>query len=164
MWRGEVPDCLHQNHVFAVRTDPKRLLPEYLVALLASSHGRAYFETTAKKTTNLASTNSTTLGNLPLFLPSAETQERILRWILDETSELTLARSRAEREIDLLRQYSRRLIADVVTGKLDVREAAAALPDEDENLATPLDDELAEDAGDAAEFDVEEAMDEEVGE
>ena len=36
----------------------------------------------------------------------------------------------AEREISLLREYRTRLIADVVTGKLDVREAAVRLPDE----------------------------------
>ena len=36
----------------------------------------------------------------------------------------------AEREISLLREYRTRLIADVVTGKLDVREAAARLPPE----------------------------------
>jgi type I restriction enzyme S subunit len=38
--------------------------------------------------------------------------------------------ARLEREIDLLREYRTRLVADVVTGKLDVREAAARLPDE----------------------------------
>ena len=38
--------------------------------------------------------------------------------------------SRLEREIELLREYRTRLIADVVTGKLDVREAAARLPQE----------------------------------
>jgi type I restriction enzyme S subunit len=38
--------------------------------------------------------------------------------------------SRLEREIDLLHEYRTRLVADVVTGKLDVREAAARLPDE----------------------------------
>lgn len=36
-----------------------------------------------------------------------------------------------EREIDLLREFRTRLVADVVTGKLDVREAASQLPDED---------------------------------
>jgi type I restriction enzyme S subunit len=40
--------------------------------------------------------------------------------------------SRTQREIALLREYLTRLIADVVTGKLDVREAAAKLPDEAE--------------------------------
>jgi type I restriction enzyme, S subunit len=38
--------------------------------------------------------------------------------------------SRLEREIELLREYRSRLVADVVTGRLDVREAAACLPDE----------------------------------
>ena len=36
--------------------------------------------------------------------------------------------SRLEREIELLREYRIRLVADVVTGKLDVREAASRLP------------------------------------
>ena len=36
---------------------------------------------------------------------------------------------RANREIGLLQEYRTRLIADVVTGKLDVRAAAAALPE-----------------------------------
>ena len=48
------------------------------------------------------------------------------------------------RQINLLREYRTRLIADVVTGKLDVREAAAALPEvdplaEDDEAADPLD-------------------------
>jgi type I restriction enzyme S subunit len=46
---------------------------------------------------------------------------------------------RTEDEIELLQEYRTRLIADVVTGKLDVRDAAAALPDElDED--EPLDE------------------------
>ena len=47
--------------------------------------------------------------------------------------------ARAEREIELLREYRTRLIADVVTGKLDVRDAAARLPD-DRDEPEPLDD------------------------
>ena len=54
-----------------------------------------------------------------------------------ETAELNIAISRLEREIELLREYRTRLVADVVTGKLDVREAAAALPVVE---AEPLDD------------------------
>ena len=37
--------------------------------------------------------------------------------------------NQTRRQIDLLREYRTRLTADVVTGKLDVREAAAALPE-----------------------------------
>jgi len=62
-------------------------------------------------------------------LPSSE-QEAIVAFIHSETNGLHTASSRLEREIELLREYRTRLVADVVTGKLDVRQAAARLPDE----------------------------------
>jgi type I restriction enzyme S subunit len=57
--------------------------------------------------------------------------------------------SRLEREITLLREYRNRLIADVVTGKLDVREVAKGLPEEElqvqPNVAAGYDADEAED-------------------
>lgn len=67
-------------------------------------------------------------------LPSLKEQQHIVRHLKAETTGLDVAVSRLEREIDLFREYGVRLVADVVTGKLDVREAAAQLLDE-----TPLD-------------------------
>ena len=46
-----------------------------------------------------------------------------------ETAALTTAITRTEREIALMQEYRTRLTADIVTGKLDVREAAAKLPE-----------------------------------
>lgn len=130
MWRGEIEGCLHQNHIFAVRPDQARLLPDYLVALMASQHGRTYFELTAKRTTNLASTNSTTLRAFPLLLQPPDEQRRIVDFVAVATRELDDAVGRTTREIMLLNEFRTRLIADVVTGKLDVREIAAKLPGE----------------------------------
>lgn len=62
--------------------------------------------------------------------PPLEEQIRILERVESETASFFTAISRLEREIELLREYHTRLVADVVTGKLDVREAAARLPDE----------------------------------
>ncbi len=129
VWRNEIPGCLHQNHVFAVRCGGL-LSPEFLVGLMGSIHGRAYFEFTAKQTTNLASTNSSTLRKFPVLLPVLEEQAAILNVISEETNALDNAIGRAKREIDLIQEYRTRLIADVVTGKLDVREAAAELSDQ----------------------------------
>jgi type I restriction enzyme S subunit len=53
-----------------------------------------------------------------------------VHFVENETHKVKIAISRLEREIELLREYRTRLVADVVTGKLDVREAAARLPDE----------------------------------
>jgi type I restriction enzyme, S subunit len=150
VWLGEIEDCLHQNHVFAVRPKKGILLPEYLVTVLASSHSRQYFETTAKKTTNLASTNSTTLGRLPLLLPGIGEQHDVLTSLVARTSALDRATRRAQQEIGLLREYRSRLVTDVVTGRVDIREAVASLPDEDgEPGEISLKDGILEGAGDA---------------
>ena len=61
--------------------------------------------------------------------PPAE-QTAIVHYIKAETAMLDAAIAGTEREIALLREYRTRLIADVVTGQLDVREAAKNLPDE----------------------------------
>lgn len=77
VWRGEVPNCLHQNHVFAVRPSPAKLLPEFLAALASSAHGRRYFQLSSKQSTNLASINSTQLKEFPVPLPSLDLQRKI---------------------------------------------------------------------------------------
>ena len=64
------------------------------------------------------------------FPPHAE-QQQIIQYLARATRILNEAITRSRRQIELLREYRIRLIADVVTGKLDVREAAAVLPDVD---------------------------------
>ena len=70
-------------------------------------------------------------GQIPIPVPPVDEQIAIVAFYESETADITGAISRLEREITLLREYRTRLVADVVTGKLDVREAAAALPDEE---------------------------------
>jgi type I restriction enzyme S subunit len=83
--------------------------------------------------------------------PPAEEQARIVHALGEMTRSVDDTIARTAREISLLREYRTRLIADVVTGKLDVREAAAGLPDEaDELEELPVVDE-ALDEGDGAE-------------
>ena len=72
-------------------------------------------------------------------VPPVDEQREIVRAIEVGTHDLNNALSVAQREIAFLREYRIRLIADVVTGKLDVREAAARLPDESEE-PEPIDE------------------------
>ena len=64
-------------------------------------------------------------------IPPEDERTEILRAVKERTASLNTAISRLEREIDFLREYRTRLVADVVTGKLDVREAATRLPNEE---------------------------------
>ncbi len=66
VWQDEVPGCLHQNHVFAVRTDSSRLDPQYLAAIARSHYGRSFFLLHAKRTSNLASVNKGEVSSLGL--------------------------------------------------------------------------------------------------
>jgi type I restriction enzyme S subunit len=130
VWSGQVSQCLHQNHVFAVRPDQQRLEPAFLSAFMGTSYARAYFQSTAKQTTNLASTNKTKIGRLQVPLPPVDEQRAILAQVAVQTQPVNVAIARLEAEIRLLREYRIRLVADVVTGKLDVREAATRLPND----------------------------------
>ncbi|WP_315754817.1 MULTISPECIES: restriction endonuclease subunit S [unclassified Bradyrhizobium] len=68
-------------------------------------------------------------GAIHISLPPRREQDSILRILGEEHADLNTAIARTEREIALMQEYRTRLTADVVTGKLDVRAAAASLPD-----------------------------------
>ena len=72
--------------------------------------------------------------DIRLPVPPFEEQKEIMSAMNIETAALTTAIARTEREIALMQEYRTRLTADLVTGKLDVREAAAKLPAPDEPL------------------------------
>jgi type I restriction enzyme S subunit len=79
----------------------------------------------------LAGLNTATISNLRLAAPPPSEQKPILMRIQAETTGISSTMQAKSREITLLREYRTRLIADVVTGKLDVREVAKGLPEEE---------------------------------
>lgn len=81
VWRGELAQCIHQNHIFAVRPSPGLLDVEYFSYLIQSDYGKAYFLKVAHRTTNLASINLTKLNGLPVIVPSMSEQYEITRAI-----------------------------------------------------------------------------------
>jgi len=78
IWNDEIPECVHQNHVFAVRVNRDLLTPEFLSYQTQSPYGKAYFLNVGHQTTNLASINSTKLGAYPALLAPRDEQERIV--------------------------------------------------------------------------------------
>lgn len=77
IWNNQIPNCVHQNHIFAVRVNRKVLLPEYLAYLVQSGYGKAYFLSVAHRTTNLACINKAKLSGFPSLVPGIEEQERV---------------------------------------------------------------------------------------
>lgn len=106
---------------------------QFVVGLLnsRSTYGQALQDVTGATAPHV---NISTIRNYSLALPARQEQEAIVLHIKLETKPINTTISRLEREIELLREYRARLVADVVTGKLDVREAASRLP-----IEAPLD-------------------------
>ena len=109
---------------------------EFLGELFRSRTVRAKFRAESKGlgtgTSGFLRLYNDRFGAIHVALPPRAEQRNILTGVAGELSGVNTAISRLEREIELLREYRTRLVADVVTGKLDVREAAQ-LPEE----ATP---------------------------
>lgn len=63
-------------------------------------------------------------GSLQVCVPPLAEQAAIVEHLDKATAGIDAAIAHARRQIELLEEYRTRLIADVVTGKLDVREAA----------------------------------------
>ena len=86
VWRNEIEDCVHQNHVFKARLDLNRALPEYVAYWSMSTPARNYFYQKGKQSVNLASINKTVLSNLCLPLPSVAVQHKIVESISERIS------------------------------------------------------------------------------
>jgi len=76
VWGGEVPECIHQNHVFRARIYGDGMLSE-LLSWYGNTNGQSYFFDEGKQTTNLASINLTKLRALPVPVPPRAEQARI---------------------------------------------------------------------------------------
>ncbi|MEN6527858.1 MAG: restriction endonuclease subunit S [Candidatus Polarisedimenticolia bacterium] len=106
-----------------------RLKSEYALAYLNSWAARTDVQCRSVGAIQ-AHYNTHALANLIVPVPPLAEQQAIADAVAGDVERIEAASAAAQREIDLLREYRSRLIADVVTGKLDVREASGRLPDE----------------------------------
>ena len=78
VWNDEIPNCVHQNHVFKARIDKGRALPQYVAYWSMSRYARNYFYSHARQSVNLASINKSILSALLLPLPDIAVQADIV--------------------------------------------------------------------------------------
>ncbi len=102
-------DCIHQNHIFRVRLDEKRVLPRYFSAYLQSPTAKKYFLKAAKQTTGIASINMTQLRGLPTNVPAIDRQREYAEFCEQvDKSKLALQKELEKLEIlkkTLMQQY-----------------------------------------------------------
>jgi type I restriction enzyme S subunit len=119
VWNGQISPCLHQNHVFAVRPFTEKLDSYYLAALAASDYGRQYFLSCSKRTTNLASINSSQLKAFPVPLPSLKEQKRIAEIVDATNARIAILKTKQTHYQTLKRGLMQKLLTGEWRVKLD---------------------------------------------
>ncbi|MGW5713821.1 restriction endonuclease subunit S [Streptomyces olivaceus] len=123
VWQGEIANMVHQNHVFAVRVDPNKLIPEYLSSLLAASHGRRYFRFTSSQV-GIATTSSSKVLDFPIPVRNIAEQRQVVREYAALRESIERVRNSLSRQLNLLSERRQALITAAVTGQFDVSTAS----------------------------------------
>ena len=128
LWSGELAICGFQKALHRLR--PRRGdVPRFMYYVLCVASNRGVFSDGHVSTIAHLTGDKLRAHRFPF--PPLHEQTAIVEHLDKATTAIDAAIARARRQIDLLQEYRTRLVADVVTGKLDVRKAAARLPGED---------------------------------
>ena len=115
-----LPGVVCAYHLGLLRPESGRVLGEFLFRTIGSARIAQQFHVLATGVTRFA-LGKHDVKNAVIALPPVAEQETICRWISDECQPLDEAITRTEEEIKLIREYRDRLIADAVTGQVDLR-------------------------------------------
>jgi type I restriction enzyme S subunit len=119
IWKNEIDNCIHQNHVFRARLFKELTLPSFIAYYSQTQEAKTYFFRNAKQTVNLASINMTVLCNLPVPIPPTEEQHQILEEIesrlsvceqVEKTIEANLQKAEALRQSILKKAFEGKLV------------------------------------------------------
>jgi type I restriction enzyme S subunit len=126
IWEGQIPECLHQNHIFRIRARRDLLEPAFYAFVVESDIAKRYFNRVAKRTTNLASTNKTQVRAFRFPVPpTLEEQRQIVAAM--KASKATIAGLTNKQAA--LSELRKSLMHDLLTGRVRVTktmEAAAS--------------------------------------
>lgn len=117
IWNGEIPDCIHQNHVFRVRLYDEDF-PSKFVSYFANEFGQRHFLDQGKQTTNLASISKSKLSEMPVPLPTAVEAREIVRRIETAFAKIDRLAAEAKRALELANRLDEKILAKAFRGEL----------------------------------------------
>ena len=121
--------CIRSSYI--VLKPATKLVVRYFGYLFKSAGYINALQSTANFIRDGQDLNFENYCRVDLPLPAIGEQQRIAQFLEQATTAIRQSVERYRGQVDLIREYRTRLIADVVTGKLDVREEAAGLPEFD---------------------------------
>jgi type I restriction enzyme S subunit len=117
VWNGELPECIHQNHVFRARLYVAALNPK-LVSWYANTFGQKFFFDEGKHTTNLASISMSKLKGLPVPIPPPAEQARIVAEVEQRLSVVEELESVVSANLQRATRLRQSILQKAFTGEL----------------------------------------------
>jgi type I restriction enzyme S subunit len=117
VWRGQVADCIHQNHVFRIRLHDREFPPEF-ISHYANEFGQQYFIDEGTQTTNLASISKRKVAALPVPLPPTEEARRIIELITEAFARADRLEAEARKVLALIDRLEAAILAKAFRGEL----------------------------------------------
>ncbi len=117
VWSGQIPDCIHQNHVFRVRLTPGTMPPRFL-SYYTNEFGQKHFFHEGKQTTNLASISKSKLSAMQVPVPPFEEAKEIVRRIESAFAKLDRLAAEARRALNLVGKLDEAILAKAFRGEL----------------------------------------------
>lgn len=127
IWRAEIADCIHQNHIFRARVDQRVVNPIYVTYASKTTKAKRYFYKVAKQTTNLASINMTQLCDLEIPLPDLATQTQIVQEIEARLSEADALEKTLRTELQRAERLRQSVLKQAFAGTLLKTDVPASL-------------------------------------
>jgi type I restriction enzyme S subunit len=123
VWREEVPECIHQNHVFRMRPFIAEINSEF-VSHHGNTFGKQWFQSAGKQTTNLASINMGMLRAFPVPVPPVEEQQAIVAQLVSQLERLSQQEAAVEKAMQQSAFQRQNLLRAAFAGQLVSQDPA----------------------------------------
>ncbi len=111
-WQEQLPECIHQNHIFRVRFDLTKFDPAFVSYQVSSEYGKAFFLAHAKQTTGIATINRGVLTRFPLRAPPLSIQRAVAARLTSELAEATQLRKSLTEKLEAIDRLPAALLAE----------------------------------------------------
>jgi type I restriction enzyme S subunit len=105
LFRGEIPDCVHQNHVIRIRPNRKAIDPEFLTSYLNGPIGQDEIHARSRTTSGLRNLSIGRIKEIPVPIPSLDQQRRVATHVAAvqaKLSDLRRVQTETAAELDAL--------------------------------------------------------------
>lgn len=124
MWRGELPVCIHQNHIIRMRKKDEKILEEYVLYYLNSDAGKKIMKIRAKTTAGLYNLSVGKIRTIPVPFAMLEEQIEIVRILDSLLAKENAAKEAAESVLEQIDTMKKAVLARALRGELGTNDPA----------------------------------------